>query len=160
MREPYIIFKVANASYAVQSAYVKQVEMIENLTRVPNAPAFVEGVVYVRGQVIPVVNMRSRFGMERITYDLYARLLVISLDGRQIGLAVDSAREFMHLDSETIMPPPDTLLGPGVEYLEGVISLDERIILVVNLHELFKSEEREQITVGDESNKTGSEQTL
>jgi purine-binding chemotaxis protein CheW len=148
MREPYIVFKVAGASYAVRSEWIKQVEMVENLTPVPNTPDYVEGVVYVRGQVVPVVNLRARFGMQKLPFDLYTRLIVISLNKRLIGLIVDSAREFMHLEGEDIIPPPDNLVGPGVEYLDGVISLNDRLILVINLHELFDSQEKKQLVNG------------
>jgi chemotaxis signal transduction protein len=157
MREPYIVFQVADASYAVRSELVKQVEMIENLTRVPRTPGFVEGVVYLRGKVVPVVNLRTRFGMEKLPYTLYTRLIVISLTQRLIGLIVDSAREFMYLESEDIIPPPDTLKGPGIEYLEGVISLDERLILIVNLHELFDNQERKQLATSINGDDLGAQ---
>jgi chemotaxis signal transduction protein len=146
MLEPYILFEVAGSAYAVPSDQVLQVEMIENITRVPNTPGFIEGVAHVRGQVIPVINLRLRFGMERIPYDLRSRLVVISLGARTIGLAVDTAREFMRLSPEQILPPPESLAGPGIEYLEGVVSLKERLILVVNLHALISSQEKVQLS--------------
>jgi purine-binding chemotaxis protein CheW len=145
MREPFIIFTVAGAAYAVRSEQVLQVGMIENVTRVPNAPPYVDGVQYIRGQVVPVINLRARFGMERAAYDRLSRLVVITLGKRILGLAVDSAREFLYLETDEITPPPETVVGPGVEYLEGVISLNERLILVVNLGDLFNRQEREQL---------------
>jgi purine-binding chemotaxis protein CheW len=152
MQEPYILFKVADATYAIHSDLVQQVVMLENLTRIPNAPDFVDGVLYVRGKVVPVVNLRVRFGMEKATYDLYSRLLVIKLGSRSLGLAVDSAREFVHLDADLVLPPPESLVGPGVEYLEGVYLLDERLILLVNLWQLFDVQERRQLETGLEHN--------
>jgi purine-binding chemotaxis protein CheW len=145
MEEPYILFKVADATYAIHSDLVQQVGMLENMTRIPNAPNFVEGVLYVRGKVVPIVNLRVRFGMEKAAYDVYSRLLVITLGNRSLGLAVDSAREFVYLDLDLVQPPPESLAGPGVEYLEGVYLMDDRLILLVNLARLFDPQERRQL---------------
>jgi purine-binding chemotaxis protein CheW len=82
-------------------------EMVEEITPVPNATASVEGVVFSRGQVVPVVNLRARFGFERIPPDLRSRLLIVQSNGRTVGLMVDSAREFARIAPETIRPPQD-----------------------------------------------------
>jgi purine-binding chemotaxis protein CheW len=145
MVEPFIIFSIDGASYAVRSDQVQQVEVVENVTPVPNTPDFVDGIVYLRGKVVPVINLRTRFGVERIPYDIYSRLVVIDLEQRVIGLAVDTAREFIHLESNQILPVPESLSGPGVEYLEGVHSKEERLILVINLHRLLAKQEKEQL---------------
>jgi purine-binding chemotaxis protein CheW len=148
MLEPYIIFSVGGASYAVRSELVQQIEIVENVTPVPNTPVFIDGIVYLRGKVVPVINLRSRFGIERIPYDIYARLVVIELEQRVVGLAADSAREFIHLDPAEIIPPPESLAGPGIEYLEGVYSKDNRLILVINLHRLLDQQEKDQLLEG------------
>lgn len=142
MLEPFILFKVAGTIYAVRSSQVQSVEMVEKITHVPNTPEFVEGVVYLRGQVVPVVNLRRRFKFDVIPYDLRSRLVVIGLDVRTIALAVDEAREFARLDPDSILPPPETLSGPDVRYLEGVISTDRGLLLVIRLSELFNFEEK------------------
>ena len=82
---PYILFSVAGTTYAVKSDLVRHMEMIEQVTSVPNAPGFVEGVVYSRGQVVPVLNLRVRFGFERVARDLRARLLVVDVGGRLLA---------------------------------------------------------------------------
>jgi purine-binding chemotaxis protein CheW len=121
--------------------------MIENITYVPNAPGFIDGVVHSRGQVIPVINLRSRFGMERIPYSISSRLIVIQVEQHIIGIAVDSAYEFKHLTREDILPPPDTLSGPGTEYIEGVNVLDDRVILTLKLQALINPAERETLAI-------------
>lgn len=145
MREPYILFTVAGATYAIRSGHVQQIEMVENITLVPKTPGFVDGIVYLRGQVVPVMNLRARFGMERIPYDLVARLIVVHLDNRVVGLAVDQAREFTYLSSEEFRPPPDTVKAPGVEYLEAVVSLEDRLILIMDLEHLLSKDEKEEL---------------
>ena len=85
----YILFTVAGTAYALPSQDVAHVEMVESITRVPNAPAFVDGVVFSRGQVVPAINMRARFGFERAPLDVSSRLLVVQNKGRSVGLLVD-----------------------------------------------------------------------
>ena len=91
----YILFTVAATTYALPSAEVRHIEMLEEITRVPNAPSFVDGVVFSRGQVVPVVNLRARFGFERVPFDLKTRLVVVQAGTRLIGLVADSARELL-----------------------------------------------------------------
>jgi purine-binding chemotaxis protein CheW len=79
--------------------------MVEQVTAVPNAPAFVEGVVFSRGQVVPVVNLRARFGFDRAPIDLRTRLLIVQIQGRRVGLMADEAREFVGIPEAAIRPP-------------------------------------------------------
>src|SRR6186713_3235862 len=105
--DTYIVFSVAGTSYALRSADVQHVDMIEHVTRVPNAAPYVDGVVFSRGQVVPAVNMRSRFGFERADYDVRTRLIVVQAAGRHVGLVVDEAREFLRLAASDIHPPQE-----------------------------------------------------
>jgi chemotaxis signal transduction protein len=108
-------------------------EMVDQVTAVPNAPPFVEGVVFSRGQVVPVLNLRVRFGFDRVVPDLRARLLVVEVAGRTIGLLADEAREFVPIPDASIHPPSDAIGGLSGNYLDGVATIGDRIILVLNL---------------------------
>lgn len=130
--EPYILFELAGTTYGVRSQVVQQMEMIEHITPVPNAPDFVEGVVFLRGQVIPAINLRRRFGFPKISYDLRTRLIVVRSGGRTVGLIVDSAREFVPLDPATIQPPPEGVAGLSGHYLAGIATLGERLVLILD----------------------------
>jgi purine-binding chemotaxis protein CheW len=132
----YILFAVAGTTYAIDSDHVQHMEMVEHVTAVPNAPAFVEGVVFSRGHVVPVINLRLRFGFERVARDLRTRLLVIQHDGRRLGLMADEAREFIRLLDSAIHPPSDAIGGLSGNYLAGVATVGERIVLIVNIREL------------------------
>ena len=131
--EPFILFELAGTTYGVRSRFVQQIEMIEDVAAVPNAHAAVDGVILVRGQVIPALNLRSRFGFDRIERDLRSRLVVINNGARVVGLIVDTAREFKRIPTESIEPPPEALTGLSGKYLEGIATIDERMILVLNL---------------------------
>src|SRR5918997_3676322 len=134
--EPFILFELAGTTYGVRSRSVQQMEMIEHITPVPNAPPAVEGVVLARGQVIPALSLRVRFGFEKIPYDLRARLVVISSAGRTIGLIVDTAREFVRIPAAAVEPPPEAITGLRGKILEGIATIDGRMILVLNLEEV------------------------
>jgi len=129
----YILFTVAGTTYALRSGEVRHMEMIEDITRVPNAPSFVDGVVFSRGQVVPVVNLRARFGFERASHDLRTRLIVVQSAARLVGLVVDAAREFVNIPPDAIQPPQEALAGMSGRYVEGIASIRGRLILVLDL---------------------------
>ena len=131
--EPFILFELAGTTYGVRSSFVQQIEMIEDVASVPNAHAAVEGVVLVRGQVIPALNLRTRFGFDRIDRDLRSRLVVINNGKRVVGLVVDTAREFLKIPLDSIEPPPPALTGLSGHYLEGIATIGDRLILILNL---------------------------
>ena len=141
----YILFTVAATTYALPSAEVRHIEMLEEITRVPNAPSFVDGVVFSRGQVVPVVNLRARFGFERMPFDLKTRLVVVQAGTRLIGLVADSAREFVSIPPEAIQPPNDALAGMSGRYVDGIATVRDRLILVLNLDRILNFDEAQTV---------------
>jgi purine-binding chemotaxis protein CheW len=137
----FILFTVAGTAYALPSHEVAHVEMVEQVTRVPNAAQFVDGVVFSRGQVVPAVNMRARFGFERTAPDMRTRLLVVQTQGRSVGLLVDACREFLTIPPSAIHPPADALAGAGTRYISGIATIADRMIVVLKLDELLNSTE-------------------
>ena len=135
----YILFAVAGTTYAVPSDYVLHMEMVEHVTAVPNAPAFVEGVVFSRGEVVPVINLRARFGFDRSALSLRTRLLVVQVDGRKVALLADEAREFSAIDDSSIHPPNEAIGGLSGNYLDGVATLGDRIVLILNIREVVET---------------------
>jgi purine-binding chemotaxis protein CheW len=135
--ESFILFELAGTTYGLRSGRVQQMEMIEHITPVPNAPPFVEGVVFSRGQVVPVVNLRRRFGFEKVPTDLRTRLVVVANGGRSVGLLVDAAREFVAIPTESIQPPPEALSGLSGKYLQSIARLGERLVLILDIDEVL-----------------------
>ena len=129
----YILFTVAGTTYALHSEHVRHLEMVEQITSIPNAAPFVEGVVFSRGHVVPVVNLRVRFGFDRASRDVRARLLVVDVNGRSVGLLAEEAREFVSIADEAIRPPSDAIGGLSANYLTGVAMLGERIVLILSV---------------------------
>ena len=133
MTESYILFTIAGTTYALRTRDVAHIEMIEQITGVPNAAHFVDGVVFSRGQVVPALNLRARFGFEKIPHDLRTRLLVVQCDGRSVGLIVDSAREFTAIAASAVQPPNQALTGMNSQYIEGIANLNDRLIVILDL---------------------------
>jgi chemotaxis signal transduction protein len=136
-QKPYILFSVAGTTYALPSQDVRHMEMVDQVTSVPNAAPFVEGVVFSRGNVVPVLNLRVRFGFERAARDLRARLLVVETAGRLVGLLVDDAREFIKIADDSILPPGDAIGGLSGNYVEGIANIGDRIVLVLKLEHVL-----------------------
>jgi purine-binding chemotaxis protein CheW len=134
--ESYVLFSVADTTYAVRSDEVRHMEMVEQITPVPNASRDVEGVVFSRGQIVPVINMRTRFGFERIEHDLGTRLLVVQARDRWVGLLVDRAREFVRIPASAVQAPGHAMAGAN--YLEGVATIGQRLVLLVKVEMLLQ----------------------
>lgn len=135
--ESFILFELAGATYGVRSSEIQQLEMIGPITPVPNAPQFVDGVVSVRGQVLPAVNLRARFGFPRRTADIRSRLVIVRSGDRAVALIVDSAREFASIAPEDIQAPPEGVAGLSGEYLEGIVHLGPRLILILDVEQII-----------------------
>jgi purine-binding chemotaxis protein CheW len=145
--ENYVLFELAGATYALPSRQILQLDMVQTPTPVPNAPAFVDGVVSVRGHVIPAVNLRARFGFPRVAHDLRSRLVIVRENARTVGLIVDSAREFATIAPESIKPLPEGIGGTSGRYLHGIAEQGERLLLIVDVHELLETDEQPTDTV-------------
>jgi len=133
MSDKYILFSVAGTSYALPTERIAHIEMVDHVTRVPNAPRFVDGVVFSRGEVVPAVSLRARFGFERAPYDTRTRLVVVRSGGRVVGLIVDAAREFATIAPGAIKPPHEALSGLSGEYLRGIATIGDRLIVVLDI---------------------------
>lgn len=138
----YILFELSNTSYAIKSSYVKQLEMFENITPVPNAPPFIEGIMFIRGSVIPVINLRKRFGFPVKEVDMKTRIIVLKVGKREIGLMVDSSREFVIFEDEMIQPVPEIIKNFSARFLSGSVSHNNKLILILNVEELINITEQ------------------
>jgi purine-binding chemotaxis protein CheW len=134
--QTYILFQIAGSTYGIRSEAVHQVEMIEHVTPLPGGAPYIDGVILTRGQVIPAINMRLRFGLERVAYDVRSRLVVVNSAGRKVGLVVDSAREFVRIPENSIRPPHEVITDVNHKYMEGIATLGERIVLILNVEEV------------------------
>ena len=144
--DSYVLCELAGATYAVRSDDIEHLEMVGHVTPVPNAPPFVDGVTSVRGRVIPVINLRAKFGFQRQAPDLRTRLIVVRASGRSLGILVDTAREFANIAETSVQPPPDGLADITTKYLRGTAHLGERLVLVLDVQELIRVSDTDEFT--------------
>jgi purine-binding chemotaxis protein CheW len=139
--DSYVLFELAGATYALRSDDIQQLEMVATPTPVPNAPPHVDGVVAVRGQVIPAVSLRARFGFPRVEHDVRTRLVVVRASGRTVGLIVDGAREFARIETDDIKPLPEGVGGLSGKYLRGIAQKRDRLMLIIDVVQLLADDE-------------------
>jgi purine-binding chemotaxis protein CheW len=138
--DTYVLFELAGTTYGIPSTEVAHIEMLEHITLVPGASPAMEGVVFSRGQVIPVLNLRLLFGSTNEPRTLRSRLIVVQREQRTVGLIVDSAREFRKIPAETIRPIEDSLSGINANYLRAIASLGDRLILLLDLGAVLQAD--------------------
>lgn len=134
----YVIFQLGSTYYGIKSKYIQHIEMVDNITKVPNVPSYVEGVVFSRGKVIPSINLRLRLGMDKIPYDIKTRMIVVKIKDREVGLIVDSAREYITIPKDKIQESFEDIFEVSERFLEGVANLGDRLVLILNLEEILK----------------------
>src|ERR1700748_2765749 len=139
--ETYVLFELAGSLYGLPSRNVRHIEMFEHVTLVPNANPAIDGVVFSRGQVIPALNLRVRFGFPRKENTLRTRIVFATIHDRTVGLIVDAAREFKSFSSENLRPIEKTLTGINDKYLTAVTKLGERLVLILNLEAVLNVED-------------------
>jgi two-component system chemotaxis sensor kinase CheA len=139
--EAYVLAELASTIYGIPSRLVRRIEMVEQITPVPNAPPAVAGVAFSRGQVIPAIDLRARFGFEKIPYTLRSRMIVVALGDRTVGLIVDTAREFVTIAAEAIQPPPDAITGLSGASIKGITRIGERLVVLLSLDEVLHGAE-------------------
>lgn len=125
----HVLFKVGDADYVVPASVVVQMDSFAGATPVPGAPAYVAGIVQIRGRVIPVVDLRARFGLAPIERNLDARIIVVSTGDRQVGLLADSAREVIMIDDEKFEAPPEVIVEQSRGFVSSIAQTGKRMVM-------------------------------
>ncbi len=128
-----MLFELAGSVYAIPSQSVLHIEMFEHVTLVPNANPAIDGIVFSRGQVIPALNLRVRFGFPRESNTVRTRIIFTTVHDRTVGMIVDAAREFRNLPAESIGAIEETLTGINGKYLKAVTKVADRLVLILDL---------------------------
>lgn len=136
----YVTFRVGTADYVVPATQVLHLESFEAATHVPGAPSYVAGLVQVRGRVVPVVDLRKRFGLPPTEHALAHRVVVVQLGARVAGLLVDSAREVIQLDEASFQAAPELIKQQANGFVAGVVTVRDRMFLIVDVPRLIGQE--------------------
>ena len=141
-----VTFSIGEEEFGVNILQVQEIIRTMDITKVPRAPEFVEGVINLRGKVIPIVDMRSRFGLEHKEHDKYTRIIVIEIEMIIVGFVVDSVSEVLRIPANSVQPPPPVVAGMESDYIDGVGKLDDRLLILLDLDSLLDNEEKEALS--------------
>lgn len=128
----HVLFKVDGAEYVLAASDVLQMESFTTATRVPGTPAYVAGLVQIRGRVVPVVNLRARFGLPHVEPSLDTRVVVVQQGARIVGLLVDSAREVLSIPPEAFRPPPEVVAEQASGFVKAVAQVGGRLVMLID----------------------------
>ena len=132
-----VTFSTGDEEFGVDILKVQEIILPMAITKVPKAPEFVEGVINLRGKVIPVIDLRRRFGLKSKAQDKYTRIIVIEINQMIVGFVVDSISEVLRIPANTVEPPPPVVAGLESEYISGVGKLEDRLLILLDLDRLL-----------------------
>ncbi|MEO1235369.1 MAG: chemotaxis protein CheW [Planctomycetota bacterium] len=138
-----VSFEIGREEYAVPIIAVREINRMMPITRVPHGPPAVEGVINLRGRIIPVINLRARFGLDEADHHPDTRIVVVEVgnDGRVIGFTVDRVHEVLRLDANIVDPAPTAGCVADTSYIRGVGKLEDRLLVLLDLERLFTPED-------------------
>jgi purine-binding chemotaxis protein CheW len=136
-----VSFRLGSEEYGVNIMQVQEIIRLTEITRVPKAPAFVEGIIDLRGKVLPIVDLRKRFGMEQRQDTDATRIVVVNIDDMTVGLIVDSVSEVLRIPNRSIEPPPPIIAGIESRFLQGIGRVNKRLLILLDLQKVFSQEE-------------------
>src|SRR5690348_9938466 len=137
-----VVFQLGAELYGVEISRVHEIIRLQAVTRIPHAPTFVEGVINLRGKVISVINLRRRFGLPAADDTRAGRIVVVDINDQVIGMVVDGVSEVLRVSTATIEPPSPAVSGIDSEYLQGIVKLPERLVILLDLDRVLSREER------------------
>ena len=141
-------FTLGDEDFGVDILSVQEINRVTEITKIPSTPDFVKGVINLRGNVIPVIDLRSRLGMPEREHDKQTRIIVADVDDRTVGLVVDAVSEVIRMDANLVEPPPEIIVGAGDKgrYIKGVGKLDDKLLMLLDINSMFSKQEQEQLS--------------
>ena len=140
-----VTFSIGEEDFGVDILKVQEIIRTMEITKVPRAQDFVEGVINLRGKVIPIIDLRRRFGLDSKPHDKDTRIIVIEINNMIVGFVVDSVSEVLRIPAGTVEPPPPVVAGLESEYISGVGKLQDRLLILLDLDKLLSGEVMEAL---------------
>lgn len=137
----FLVFSLGEEEYAIDILKVQEIRGYENVTRIANAPDFIKGVTNLRGVIVPIVDLRIKFHLENVEYGGQTVVIVVNVADRVVGIVVDGVSDVMTLTPEQIKPAPEFGVTLSSDFLSGLGSLDDRMLVLVDIDKLLTSEE-------------------
>ncbi|GAB2864831.1 chemotaxis protein CheW [Pseudoduganella ginsengisoli] len=135
----FLAFKLGKEEYGIDILKVQEIRGYEAVTRIASAPEFIKGVINLRGIIIPVVDMRIKFQLGEAVYDQFTVVIILNINGRVVGMVVDSVSDVTTLTQDQVKPPPEMGTAFSTEYIIGLGTIDERMLILVDIDRLMSS---------------------
>ena len=140
-----VTFKISNETYAIDIMEVNEIVKLTEITPIPNAPDFVDGIITLRGQIIPIVDLNKRFNFAPRTYteedELFRAIVIIRVQDMTIGILIDQVNRVIPIDRNQIQPPPQMVSGVGAEFTSGVVKQNDNLFVILDIQKLFSKKE-------------------
>lgn len=138
-----IVFELQKEEYALSVDRVGAIERIQPITRIPETANFVKGVINLRGVIIPIIDLRLRFGLPEVELTDANRIIIVHFEDKEVGLIVDGANDVIDIPQDSIEAPPEVIDSVDVDYIDGVVKLDERLLVLLNLEKVLATDEKD-----------------
>lgn len=142
MEHQLVVFELANEQYGVDIAAVESIIKIQPITVVPHAPAFVEGVTNLRGSVLPVIDLRKRFGLPQEDSTKNSRIVVVAIQSTKVGMIVDAVSEVLRVPEGAIEPPPPMVTSVDTAFITGIAKINDRLVILLDLGKVLSLQEQ------------------
>jgi purine-binding chemotaxis protein CheW len=145
MDRQLVVFELAGEYYGVDIHRVESIIKMQDITTVPHAPEFVDGVINLRGEVLPVVDLRCRFGLESIEDTKDTRIVVVAIDRMKVGMVVDGVSEVLNVNTDEIEPPSPMVTTVDSGFIEGIAKQEKRLVILVDLAKVLSVQETREL---------------
>src|SRR6187402_748652 len=139
--QEFLTFTLGEENYAIDILTVKEIRGYESVTKIANAPPFIKGVINLRGDIVPIVDLRIKFSVGSATYDEFTIVIVLHINNRIVGIVVDGVSDVVSLSKDQLRPPPNFGVAFDSAYLLGLATINDQMIILVDINELISSEE-------------------
>ncbi len=140
-----VSFRIGAEEFGIDILKVQEINKMVQITKVPNSPVFVEGVINLRGRVIPIIDLRTRMLLEKKAHTKDTRIIVVELEGKTVGFIVDSVNEVLRIPVNITEAPPELVTGINSEYITAVGKLEDRILILLDLEKVLNTDEKNQL---------------
>lgn len=141
----YLTFVLGEEEYGIEILKVQEIRGYDTVTKIANTPSFIKGVINLRGRIVPIVDLRIKFNLGKVEYDEFTVVIILNLHGRIVGIVVDGVSDVMDLQTQHIKDVPDLVSNIDTRYILSLASIDERMLILVDIERLMNSEEMQLI---------------
>lgn len=138
----YVVFRLNQEEYGVEITKIREITEYKKNTKVPNTPDFIDGIINLRGNIIPVIDLKRKFHLEQKEFDSSHRIIITQLLDKQVGFIVDDASQVLRIDEQNIDAAPDIILNVEQKFITGIGKVEEKIIIILDLEEILSEKEQ------------------